>query len=201
MAKKRLNSDKNLQAYVIGLALGDGNLSNPNNRAVRLRITCDAKYPFLIGKISKAIKDLLPDNKVSIESTPRKCVNISCYSNQWPALLGWNADRGSKFKQKVSVPKWIFKSEIDIRHCLKGLLETDGSVYYDRGYPMVMFVTIISKLAEDAEHMFRTLGFNSKVYILRKQKNPLHYNQQVLYHVRLSRDVNKFLKVIALEKR
>ena len=40
-----LNSDKNLQAYVIGLALGDGNLSKPGPRAVRLRISCDNKYP------------------------------------------------------------------------------------------------------------------------------------------------------------
>ena len=31
------NPDRDLQAYVIGLAVGDGNLSNPNGRAVRLR--------------------------------------------------------------------------------------------------------------------------------------------------------------------
>ena len=45
--KTILNKDKGLQAYVIGLALGDGNLSNPNGKATRLRITCDKKYPFL----------------------------------------------------------------------------------------------------------------------------------------------------------
>jgi hypothetical protein len=55
-----LNPDPELQAYVIGLAIGDGNLSNPNGRAVRLRITCDTKYPALIDKISTALKQLLP---------------------------------------------------------------------------------------------------------------------------------------------
>jgi hypothetical protein len=46
-----LNADRQLQAYVIGLAIGGGNLSNPNGRAVRLRITCDTKYPALIARI------------------------------------------------------------------------------------------------------------------------------------------------------
>ncbi len=49
--KAALNPDRELQAYVIGLAIGDGNLSNPNGRAVRLRITCDTKYPRLVGNI------------------------------------------------------------------------------------------------------------------------------------------------------
>jgi len=42
---RRVSEDKKLHAYIVGLALGDGNLSNPNGRAVRLRITCDKKYP------------------------------------------------------------------------------------------------------------------------------------------------------------
>lgn len=201
MATKLLNPDKNLQAYVIGLALGDGNLSNPNGRATRLRITCDTRYPFLISKITNAVKTLLPGNRVSVEATPRKCVNISCYSNQWPILLGWNAFGGSKFKQEASVPQWILKNKTYMKNCLIGLLETDGSVYYDRGYPMVMFVTIIPKLAKNVEYMFRVLGFESKLYTIRKQKNPLNYNQQVLYHIRLSKNVDKFLKFIKLEKR
>jgi hypothetical protein len=49
----KLNPDKLLQAYIIGVALGDGDLSNPNGRAVRLRITCDKKYPRLIEHVAK----------------------------------------------------------------------------------------------------------------------------------------------------
>jgi len=44
-----------LLAYVVGVALGDGNLSNPNGRATRLRITCDAKYPRLARKIARSL--------------------------------------------------------------------------------------------------------------------------------------------------
>ena len=95
-------------AYIIGVALGDGNLSNPNGRAVRLRITCDTRYPELIKKISKALKQVCPKNKVAIINGSKKSyVNISCYSNKWEKLLGWKAKDGSKFIQKVSVPEWI----------------------------------------------------------------------------------------------
>src|SRR5579862_3288729 len=48
-----LNTDRQLQAYVIGVAIG--NLSNPNGRADRLRITCDFKYPAPIAKIFRSL--------------------------------------------------------------------------------------------------------------------------------------------------
>ena len=60
------NNTKNHLSYIIGVALGDGNLSNPNKRAVRLRITCDTKYQGIIKNIIKSIKIILPKNKVSI---------------------------------------------------------------------------------------------------------------------------------------
>jgi hypothetical protein len=102
-----LHPDSELHAYVIGVAIGDGNLSNPNGRAVRLRITCDSRYPVLIAKIRSALERLLPRNKVSVVACRRQCVNLSVYSNQLEALLGWRALGGSKQRQNVLVPEWI----------------------------------------------------------------------------------------------
>src|SRR3989344_622664 len=119
---KVVSKDKNLLAYIIGLALGDGNLSNPNGRAVRLRISCDAKYPKLIQRIQKALKDLLPDNKVQLVNRKANCVDVSSYSNKWPMLLGWNV--GNKIEQKVRVPGWVQENNEYAKSCLKGLLET-----------------------------------------------------------------------------
>jgi hypothetical protein len=103
----KLNPDRRLQAYVIGLAIGDGNLSNPNGRAVRLRVTCDTKYPMLIAGIASSLRDLLPDNRVSIVRGNGNYVNVSVYSNQLEPLLGWKARGGSKHDQGVSVPHWV----------------------------------------------------------------------------------------------
>jgi hypothetical protein len=96
-----LNMDRNILAYIVGVALGDGNLSNPNGRAVRLRITCDNKYPNLIERIIYSIRFLLPENRVSMIKSGKNFCNISCYSNKWESWLGWRYDKGSKLIKKL----------------------------------------------------------------------------------------------------
>ncbi len=195
-SSKPLNGDKFLLAYVIGLALGDGTLSN-HIRTVRLRITCDIRYPRLIKKIRRSVQALLPNNKVSIVRRPENCVDISCYSNHWEGILGWRAGRGSKIDQKVSVPSWIKDSDQSKVHCLRGLIETDGSIYVDRGYPMVMFTSVIPQLARDVHVMMLSLDFASRFYEIERTEYP----HRPVYHVRLSKKVPDFLALVRPEKR
>ena len=187
-----LNPDPELQAYVIGLAIGDGNLSNPNGRAVRLRITCDIKYPALIVKISTALKQLLPGNKVSLVGSAGNYVNVSVYSNHLEALLGWKALGGAKHRQGVEVPQWVREAPSLGVSSLRGLIETDGAIYSDRGYPMAIFSTIIPRLAEQIETMMRGLGFRPHLYSTRQCPT----KASLKYQVRLSRDVSAFLSLV-----
>ena len=188
-------------AYVAGVALGDGNLSNPNGRAVRLRVTCDNKYPKLIDRIKKSIKVLLPENQVSLVGRKRNCTDVSCYSNKWEKLLGWRADGGSKYKQKVSIPGWIKIKKIYKIACLKGLIETDGSVYIDRGYEMVIFKTIIPGLAKDVFELIKSLGFQPHIYKLKGNYDLEHnFNRKPSYHVRISKRVREFLDLLQIKK-
>ncbi|MBU2634973.1 LAGLIDADG family homing endonuclease [Patescibacteria group bacterium] len=196
----RLNKNKSLQSYIIGVAIGDGNLSNPNGRATRLRITCDKKYPFLFQKIINCLKLLLPDNKVSIVKREKTYADISVFSNHLEKLLSWKAKNGPKFSQKVTVPNWITKRRKYKINCLKGLIETDGCVYSDRGYKMVMFSTIIPKLANDVYKMINSLGFNSHIYRIKGGTNSYNFNQKTIYRVRLSKNVSEFLDLVHPEK-
>jgi len=69
-------------AYIVGVAFGDGNLSNPNGRATRLRITCDSSYPVLAEEIRIVLRKLFPNNKVTdCLSNKDSYFNISVYSN------------------------------------------------------------------------------------------------------------------------
>jgi len=190
-----LNSDKNLQAYIIGLAIGDGNLSNPNSRAVKLRITCDIKYPNLIQHIIKSLKELLPENKVGVVKLKSNALDVYAYSNHLENLLGWKVGYGSKFIQNVSTPGWIKeKDEYKIKY-LKGLIETDGSIYMDRGYPMVIFSTIIPKLTNDVNDIIISLGFKPHKYRI-----PQKHGTPFKYQIRLSKDVQKFLDLVKPDK-
>jgi len=200
MKSKILNSNKELQAYIIGVALGDGNLSSPGGKTVRLRITCDKKYPFLYKKIINSLQLLLPDNKVGIVDRDVNCLDISIYSNQLENLLGWKAKGGSKFIQKASVPDWVKSNKNYTIECLRGLIETDGSIYLDRGYKMVIFKNIVFELAQDFYNMMVIVGFKPHFYTLDKNIVSSKFNQQTAYQVRLSKNVAEFLALVKPEK-
>jgi LAGLIDADG-like domain len=200
MIKKVDKRKKSILAYIVGVALGDGNLSNPNGRAVRLRVSCDAKYPNLINNIKSAIQEVFPENRVSTVKKSRNCVDVSCYSNQWEDLLGWEARGGPKHRQNVNIPHWIFSRKKYLVNCLKGLIETDGSVYEDRGYQMMMFTTVIPGLAESFNRGVKNLGFQPHLYKLENQKTQNGGAKQTLYHVRLSKNVKDFVKLVKPKK-
>jgi DNA-binding transcriptional regulator WhiA len=190
-----LNENKFLQSYIVGLAIGDGNLSNPNGRAIRLRITCDKKYPFLIKRIVDSLQSLLPQNKVSIVERKEGCSDISVYSNHLEKLLGWKVGKGSKFMQEVSIPDRIKQNKKCRINCLRGLIETDGSIYFDRGYRTVSFSTIIPELANDVFQMIGSLGFNPNIYRI-KRGSKYNFDQKIIYCIRLSKNVSKFLEIV-----
>lgn len=188
-----LTGNQEILAYLIGICLGDGNLSLLNNRTVRLRISCDLKYPHLIQRITTAIQTILPQNKVIIVRTPRQCINIVSYSTFWEEWLGWQADGGSKALQHATVPGWIKERPEYVRACLRGLVETDGSVYFDRGYRMINFTTIIFELACDAKWMITTLGYTCHTYKIRDRRS-------YKYIIRVSKNVDQFIQEVGIYK-
>ena len=182
-----------LTAYIIGLALGDGNLSNQNGRAPRLRISCDKKYPILLNRVSASLTKLLPDNKVHIINR-KGCFDVSCYSNYLPTILGWKPKGGSKYIQKTTIPSWIRENPKHLKACLRGLIETDGSVYIDRGYTMVNFVTIIPELAKQVFESLKHIGYRPNLQITQ----PKTGKEKIT--IRIARDAQAFINDLEIMK-
>lgn len=191
--QKKVSKDKKLHAYIVGLALGDGNLSNPNGRAVRLRITCDKKYPVLYKYILNSLQEFLPDNKVSLVDRDTS-IDVSCYSNYLEDLLGWKAKCGSKHKQKVKIPTWIIKNKQFTKECLRGLVQTDGSIYKDRGYSMVNIVSNIPSLANAIIKAINNVGYKPNVQI---HNDP----NTKKYTIRISKNTKEFISDIGVWKK
>ena len=183
-----------LEAYVIGIALGDGNLSSPNGRVVRLRIACDPRYPNLIRAFQAVLQKVFPNNKVSLVNNP-KSIDISVYSNRLKQIMPWKVGGGAKTVQSPCVPNWIQVSRLYTVECLRGLFQTDGSIYEDRGYLMVNFVTVIATIANDVMSMIQRLGFAPHLYRIR-QTRP-HFDR---YNIRLSKSAQEFIDEIRLFK-
>lgn len=182
-------------AYIVGVALGDGNLSCPNGRAVRLRISCDTKYPNIIKNIVTNLKNIFPNNKVSLcKHSSEHCIDVSVYSNKLNYIIPWTVGAGTKINQQAHVPTWIIENDQFSISCLRGLLQTDGSIYADRGYIMVNFTNLIKPLINDVYQMMSNLGFKPKI------QSSLQKNGNVKYVVRLAKDVNHFIDKIELTK-
>lgn len=183
-------------AYIIGVALGDGNLSCPNGRATRLRVTCDAKYPILAKTIAHSLQKLLPDNAISIVRTPGKVTyfNISVYSNKLNDWLPWKVGFGTKEEQLARVPEWIMSDKEYSRECLRGLLQTDGSIYFDRDYLMVNFCNNIQLLANDVYSMLQSIGFRPTLTSTPSKKG------RIKYTVRVARESQRLIAEIGLFK-
>ena len=177
----------------MGVALGDGNLSK-SSRATRLRISCDNKYPKLIGKISSALSELFKDNIVSQYHRKDNCTDVYVYSNKLENILGWTATDGSKYMQNVRVPSWVFYNKEFMKNCLRGLIETDGSVYKDRKYLYVNFTTINHGLSQDVQIIISNLGYSSST------QSSVQKNGKRIFVTRVCKNSLRFIKEIGIRK-
>lgn len=72
-------------SYVLGLYLGDGNISR-TRRVWRLRITLDKKYPPIINRCCYAIGLLMPGQRAGLVQRVG-CVDVYLFSRHWPCLF------------------------------------------------------------------------------------------------------------------
>jgi len=128
---------------------------------------------------------MLSENKVSLIHR-KNCTDVSVYSNHLPELLEWKWNNGPKDKQNVTVPDWVKKDLSFTRECLRGLLQTDGSIYKDRGYLMINFVNTVPKLSNDVFYMMQQLGYRPNLQELKQG------NGKIKHTIRLARDSKKF---------
>ncbi|MDE2078949.1 MAG: LAGLIDADG family homing endonuclease [Patescibacteria group bacterium] len=141
------------------------------------------------------MQQIFPNNKISTIKRHRNFQDISVYSNRLSELLPWKTGHGSKFQQQAHVPSWIFKDKDCMRHCLRGLIQTDGSVYKDRGYLMVNFTNHTLRLARDVFTMMHQIGFNPTFHETTASR------QNKKYTVRLAKNPQEFIDMIGLRKK
>ncbi|MAH07571.1 hypothetical protein CMI38_04975 [Candidatus Pacearchaeota archaeon] len=118
-------------AELMGIILGDGNIYvDESNGHYQLRITGhlsnDKDYH------EKFIKDLF-------WRIFKKELKVKCYENRRVLyyygkeiiceLLKLGLVSGNKLKNNINIPTWIFSNKEYMKSCLRGLIDTDGSVF------------------------------------------------------------------------
>ena len=115
-------------AYLLGLYLGDGNISANRRGVFRLRVTLDLAYPNIVLECANAMDAVMPGQRAGVHVRPHsECVDVSMYSKRWPHLFPQHG-AGPKHLRPIVLAPW--QQEI-VEHepeaLLRGLIHSDGS--------------------------------------------------------------------------
>jgi len=76
-------------------------------------------------------------------------------------LVKFGLKRGNKTKNKIKIPNWIVKNRNLFKHCLKGLIDTDGCVYMcKRDKKIYIKFTSTCPLLNDVKELAKGLNIN-----------------------------------------
>ncbi|WP_190145080.1 transcriptional regulator [Streptomyces glebosus] len=122
----RLPESAEQYAYLLGLYLGDGCLSQqPHRGGYALRVACADAWPGLIGECRQAVKDVRPMNSVCVIQR-QGCVMVTSYSHHWPCFFPQHGP-GKKHERRITLEDW--QQQIVDEHpwaFLRGLVHSDG---------------------------------------------------------------------------
>ena len=167
-------------AYLLGLYLGDGCISEGTRGVFRLRIALDMKYPRIVAECAAAMEAVVPWNRVHQQLTPKNYVEVHAYSKSWPCLLPQHGP-GKKHERKIALADWQ-EELVDLVPALliRGLIHSDGCRFINTGrggWCAARYV--FTNLSEDIKQIFCracdqlelhwTLAPPKSVYVSRKE--------------------------------
>jgi len=155
-------------AELVGIMLGDGNIwvNKKKNGYYYTRISGhsinDKKY--LLGYVKPLIYDLFKIKMETYYSKESKCMHLTKANKN----LAYNLNRfgicfGNKLKNNIEIPGWVFSSKDFLKACIRGLIDTDGSVcsITGRDYTYIWFKSAIPNLRISFSKAMSLLGYKT----------------------------------------
>ena len=167
--EKKINvPDKGpLLAEFVGIVLGDGSICTDYHVRIYFNAKTDSLYidfvrnlVFQLFAIDSTIA-LRPKNALELVISSRGLVRF---------LLELGLIKGNKIRHEIDIPSWIFEKIEYVKACLRGLMDTDGGLYFHthttngiKYRNMVLCFTSRSKpLLDSVERMFFSIGIKAK---------------------------------------
>ncbi len=177
-------------AEFVGIILGDGNIfsyrKRKNNRTIsvyEIRICGHSKDDknYLIDFVVPLCQQLFNiepsihfhenKNEVYIKLTGKEIVEF---------LSNIGLRPGNKIKNQLSIPKWIWSNKNFLKACLRGLFDTDGSIYELKphwpGILQISFKNRNTRLLNDVRRALLICGFKvssvtgDRIYITKQRE-------------------------------
>jgi len=155
-------------AEFIGIMMGDGGISE-YQVVITLHHIDDLAYATFVVKLIKKLFSITP----SVYHSPRKSVNNIVVSRKKLVqyLHGLGLPIGNKVKQRFDIPEWVKCDKRFVTACLRGLIDTDGSIFTHRyrvkgtwyAYKKLSFTSASEPLRKSMHAILKKFGFHPRM--------------------------------------
>ena len=190
-------------AEFIGAVLGDGHVFSYKRGkkigvyGIRIAGDINLDKDYHLNYLSNISKDLFDINTKEILkiSENHKERFLDLYSKELVIFFGsMGIKPGNKIKNQSTIPKWIFEKDSYLKACLRGLIDTDGSIFKmsnkDPNLLRINFTNHNRMLLLDTQKGFKKLGYNTSKIISNKQ-----------FFISRQGDIKKYLKEIGFSNK
>jgi hypothetical protein len=150
-------------AEFIGIMLGDGNLNRYNYQIRVCGHNINSRQYFFNYIMPLANK--LFDIKFNVYERPRyhQIYLVKSNKNLFYTLIKFGLVPGNKKLNNVTIPKWIFRDKKYLKACIRGLVDTDGTVcpITGRNYSYIWFKSGIPNLRNSFSKAMEILGYKT----------------------------------------
>lgn len=168
-------------AEFFGIMLGDGHLTHFQ---VQINLgNKELKYAKYVSDLIFKIFKIRP--KISTRNTGYRDVYFGSV-----IITNWLRKEGlvhNKVKSQVDVPSWIFRNDEFIKMFIRGVFDTDGSIYELKFGKQISFTNHSIPILKSLHKMLFKLGYN-----------PSNISSSKLYLTRVS-DIDRFFKEIKVK--
>lgn len=185
----KIPKESNELAEFIGIMLGDGNVQSfvrsKKIATYMVRVAGNRKdeYGYIALYVANLIRNLF-EVQPKLEKVCANRLSLVVHSkNLVDYLTTLGLKPGNKIGNQVTIPEWIFQNQEFLKACVRGLIDTDGSIYLAGKWPQICFKNHNLRLLQDFRRALIYLGYYAskitwnKVYISRKSDIQKFYKE------------------------
>ena len=195
-------------AEFVGILMGDGGITERQIKVTLNRVD-DKDYVRFVAREMSLLFGVMPS---IIPVKDRLAVNIIISRTKLVEFcISIGLNKGNKLMQGLDIPDWILKNEAYAKACVRGLIDTDGSIFNERHtikgkqycYPRMSFVSASPDLCDSVIAVLRKNGFspklrNNRSVNLERREDIVRYFKQIGSHnVKHVRRFEKFTGGVA----
>ena len=177
-------------AELIGIVLGDGSFYVKDG-SYQFDIAFDKKEEAYLDFVEDLVKKIVEVRTWRKRDKTKNCIHLKVCNKKDVLLLLRNTIKipGDKVKNEVTVPQWVFKRDDFKRTCIRGLIDTDGSVFRmskrDSHLIRIGFKNVNKKVLDGMRRMLVELNFHPSKIIcgnaifLSRQSEITRYKEEI----------------------